>query len=334
MGIYQRITSLLPEGVIESFRKELNYVGIHVEGKRFVGFLVLFGLGIATAIAINLYLFFNMPVYASFFLVFAIFCGGVYFWIDQMAEGSGRRVERVLPDVLELIASNIRAGLTTERAIFTSARPEFGLLSRELREASKEILSGERMDTALMKLPSKIKSDVLERTVWLLVQGMKGGGQMADLLIQLGSDLREENAMQDEIKANISMYVLLIFFAAAFGAPMLFGISSIIVGMLAEQTAELPITAEQMAQYSQMSPIGRFFGVPTVGITEEFVTFFAAIALILTAIFASFTIGAISAGSEKKGVKFLPIILFIGLGLFYAVRMVLGEMLGSITTML
>ena len=334
MGIYQRIASLVPTRVVNRFKRELQYIGVEVEGKRFVGFLVLFSFGVAAALAINLYLFFDLPIIATFFLAAAIFAGGVYFWIDQMAEGGGKKIERILPDVLELIASNIKAGLTTERAIFTSARPEFGVLSRELKEASKRILSGERIDTALMNLPSKIKSKALERTVWLLVQGIKSGGEIADLLIQLGSDLREENAMKDEIKANISMYVMLIFFAAAFGAPLLFGISSVIVGVMAEQTAGLSMTPEQMAEYSQMSPMGRFFGVPTTGVTEEFVTIYATIALIVTCVFASFTIGAMGAGNEKQGVKYIPIILFIAIALFYTVRILLSQALGGISTIM
>ncbi|MCX6799009.1 MAG: type II secretion system F family protein [Candidatus Diapherotrites archaeon] len=332
MGLYQRIASMLPESIINAFRRELAYVGISVEEKRFVGFLILFSLAVAATAAMYFYLFFNVPVIATFGLVFLICCGGTYFWIDQMAEGSGRKIDVVLPDVLELIASNIKAGLTTERAIFTSARPEFGLLSTELKEASKEIMSGERVDSALMGVPARIKSIALERTIWLLVQGIKSGGQIADLLMQLGSDQREENAIKDEIKADISMYILLIFFAAAFGAPLLFGISSVIVGILAQQTASISINPEQMQQYSQMSSIGRFFGVPTVGITEEFVAFYAAIALVVTSVFASFTIGAINAGSEKRGMKFIPIILGISLLLFYMVRIVLGGLLGNISS--
>jgi len=335
MGIYQRIASLLPERIVESFRKEMHYVGISIEEKRFVGFLILFSIAAGGVAALYFYIFYpEINPFAIFAIIFSVICGGVYFWIDQMAEGSGKRVEKVLPDVLELIASNIKSGLTTERAIFTAARPEFGMLSVELKNASKKILSGERIETALAELPQKIKSIALERTIWLLVQGIKSGGQIADLLLQLGTDQREENGMRDEIQANISMYILLIFFAAAFGAPLLFGISSIIVGVLSQQTANLSISSADIQQYAQMSSIGRFFGIPTVGITEEFVAGFATITLVVTSIFAAFTIGAINAGSEKKGVKFIPIIMAISLVLFFAVRIVLGEMLGNIKNFL
>jgi pilus assembly protein TadC len=330
MGIYKRIAALLPVGILEAYRREIRYVGLQVEEKRFVGFVVIFGLGIAIAAAVNLYIFFKADPISSFVLTFGLFGGGIYFWLSQTAEREGQGAEKVLPDVLELIASNIKSGLTTEKALFASARPEFGVISEELKNASKEIISGARMEDSLMIMPTKIKSRIIERSIWLLVQGMKSGGAIADLLIQLSSDLREENAMKQEVAANISMYVLLIFAAALFGAPLLFGISSLIVGLLVEQTGNIGISPEQMQEYSSMSSIGRFMGLPTVNITEPFIVNFAVMALIVTALFASLTIGAMASGSEKRGIKYIPLMLIGGLGLFFLIRIMLGSVLGSL----
>ncbi len=338
MGIYHRIASLVPQPVLTAFERELRYVGIDVEEERFVGFIILFGIGIAIAISVNLFLFFKinsiLGILAVFIGVFSAFAGGTYFMLSQTAEKEGKKAERILPDVLELIASNIKSGLTTERALFAAARPEFGVVSEELKNASKEIISGERMENALMIMSREIKSKVLARSMWLLVQGIKSGGAIADLLIQLGSDLREENAMKDEISANISMYVILIFAAAIIGAPLLFGISSIIVGILVEQTSSISISPEQMDEYSSMSSVGRFMGLPTVNITESFIVTYSVVALTVTAIFASLTIGAMASGSEKEGIHYIPIVVIISVLLFSAIRFFLGGALGGISGMM
>jgi len=334
MGIYRRISALLPTGIIDAFHRELNYVGIQVEGKTFVGFVALFGLGLAIAVAINLYLFFKFSPVVSFALVFVVFGVGIYYWLSQKADKEGQAAEKVLPDVLELIASNIKAGLTTERSLFASARPEFGSISEELKNASKEIMSGERMENALMKLPSKIKSQSLKRSIWLLVQGIKSGGEIANLLLQLSSDLREENAMKEEIAANIGMYILLIFAAAIVGAPLLFGISSLIVGILVEQTGNITISPEQMQSYASMSSIGRFMGLPTVNITESFIVGFSLITLAVTSVFSALAIGAMAAGSEKEGIKYIPLVLIGAIGIFFLIRVFLGGMLGGVSTMM
>ncbi len=328
--LYERIAALVPKRIVGWVNEQLEYIGIEVDEHRFVGFVLAFGFGLSIAIALNAYVLLRLPFIASFVLSFALFAGGVFFWINSIAEGKGKFVEKILPDALQLIASNIKAGLTTERALFVSARPEFGPLSQELRETSKRILSGERMEKALMEIPKKIKSNVLERTMWLISQGIKSGGQIADLLIELSSDLREENALRAEIRANISMYVMLIFFSAALGAPLLFGISSYIVGVLGEQTAGIGISPEQIEEYAARSPALRLVGIPKIEITEEFVVFFAQIALFFTCLFASMTLGVISTGSEKGGIRYLPLILAIAFALFHITRVFMEQFFGRV----
>jgi flagellar protein FlaJ len=249
--------------------------------------------------------------------------------MNSIAENEGRAVEKILPDALQLIASNIKAGLTTEKALIISAQPEFGSLSVELKETSQRILSGERMDKALMLIPKRIKGDVLDRTMWLMGQGIRSGGQIANLLMQMSDDLREENALKQEIGANISMYVMLILFSAAFGAPVLFGISSYIVGVLSSQSANINIPSEMMQQYVSTSPALGLVGVSSSGVSEDFVVFFTEIALFLTCVFAALVLGVISHGHEADGIKYIPILLVISFVLFFLTRTLAKTFLGG-----
>jgi pilus assembly protein TadC len=237
--MYARISALLPKKMLEALRRELDYLNIDISEKKFAGFLVSYGFFLSIGIALNLWLFFAMPLY-SFFLIYAIFLAGSYMYLSITAESKGKFVEKILPDALQLIASNIKSGLTTEKALFASARPEFGPLELELRRAGQRILGGIPVDQALNEIPKRIKSVSLERTIWLLGQGINSGGQMSDLLIQLSDDLRQQNSLQQEIGANVSMYVMMIFFAAAFIGPILFGISSFIVQIFAKQMQFIP----------------------------------------------------------------------------------------------
>jgi hypothetical protein len=327
--VYERIASLLPDRLVNWIKEQLVYVGIDLDEQRFAGFVLAFGAGISAAIALNAYVFLGFPFMASFVLSFAVFAGGTFFWVNSIAESKGQFVEKILPDALQLIASNIKAGLTTERSLFISARPEFGPLSHELRETSKRIMSGERIEKALLNISRKIKSKVLERTMWLITQGIKSGGQISDLLIELSDDLREENALKAEIQANVSMYVMLIFFSATLGAPLLFGISSYIVGVLAEQTGSIGITPEQISEFTARSPALRLVGIPQVKITQEFIIFFSQVALFFTCLFASMTLGVIGTGKEKGGIRYLPIMLAIAFALFHITRTVMQEFFGN-----
>lgn len=320
--VYGRISRLIPKKLRLAFARELEYLGLNVDAGKFVGFVFSFGLFLSVGIALNLYFFLGIPVVLSFAGFFLLFVGGIYAWLNITAESKGKFVEKILPDALQLIASNIRSGLTTERALLVSARPEFGPLEEELKKASKKILTGTPVQDALSAITKSIKSKNLEKTIWLINKGITSGGQISDVLSQLSDDLREQNSLQDEIKANISIYVMLIFFSAAIGAPVMLGISSFIVQILDKQTSSI-LTVDTAKIQGPKTP---FSGIPQNRISPDFVQLFAALALFVTVLFAALTMGIINAGSEKHGLKYLPLLLLVSFGIYFAIRILLSTM--------
>jgi len=330
--VYIRIASFLPKGTINAFKKELDYLNINISEKRFVGFLFIYGICLSLGIAINLKLFFNIEPLLTFAFFFILFFGGTYLWMSLVSESKGRYVEKILPDALQLIASNIKAGLTTESALVVSSRPEFGPLGIELKNASAKIMAGMPLEKALVEISEKIKSGVLERTLWLISKGIASGGQMADLLMQIADDLREQISIKEEVNANISMYVLLIFVTSALGAPLLFGISSFIVEVMSTQMGNIHMpTANLMANLPQN--MGMLKNVMSFGqgklIAPSFILFFSSICLAMVSIFSSLTIGIINSGKEKDGIRFIPVILVISFTLFFLARAVLHTFFGG-----
>lgn len=330
MNFYKKIASFVPKSLQEYFSKQLDFVGIELENKSFLGFIVFFGIGLSFALALDAFVLFKFPIIICFLLFLIFYFGIVWFWLYSVSESKGRFVEKILPDVLEFIASNIKAGLTVDRALLESARTEFGHFGSELKIVSKEVLTGKRLDLALLEIPKKIRSESLNKTMWLISQGIRSGGQIADLLLQLGNDLREQNTIKEDIKANVSIYVILIFFAAAVGAPLLFGVSNFIVGIMSKQIGSLSISPEQFAQYQSHSRLGNFVGIPTISISQAFVDLFSIIALIVTCIFAALTLGAINTGKEADGIKYIPILLIIAFILFFAIKAIMSIAFGAI----
>lgn len=330
--VYQRIASIIPKGFSDHIRGSLSYLNINIDERKFLGFLVAYGFALGIAFALLLMVFLELPFLVGFLGTFMLFVGGTYVYLGMAAESKGQQVDKVLPDALQLVASNIKSGLTTERALFTSARPEFGPLEVELKRASKEIVAGSSVDKALLAMGGRIKSSTFERTVWLVAKGIRSGGQISDLLIQLSDDLREQQSVQAENRAETSMYIMLIFIAAAFGAPILFGVSSFIVSILTTQLANLPTidVPEGAALPSQLGPIMQISQKREIVITPEFVLTFSLVAMLVTAFFAAMTIGVINTGKAKQGWKFIPIVFIIGLLLFYAIRFALQGVFGTL----
>jgi len=332
MGVYERIGSLVPRNIVNAFSEQLNYIGFEIPEKRFVGFLVIYGFLLSIGLAFNTLLFFSINPVFSFPVFFGFFIVLIYLWLNITAESKGKYVEKILPDALQLVASNMKAGLTAEKSFLVSARPEFGPLEVELRRAAKKIAAGERVEEAFAGISEKIKSKTLERTIWLISEGIKSGGEIGDLLIELSDDLRDQESIQGEISANISMYILLIFFAAAFGAPLLFGISSFIVQILASQMANIPSIAPAATQGlpSNLTAFSTFGSNAGARISVDFIMLFSMVSLSLTTIFASLTIGVINTGKEKDGLKYILLIGLIGFSLFFIVRFLLTSFFGKL----
>ncbi len=321
--------------ILSAFETQFSYLGMRITPKKFVlnVFLMGFGLGIVSTLFTSIVL--HWPIWLvtlGFFVTLAIVVGGIYISLDLQTESRGRLVERILPDALQLIASNIKSGLTTERALLMSARPEFGPLEKELKRVSTRILAGNPVERAILEIPQHIKSTVVERTTWLLARGVSSGGEIADLLMQLSRNLRTQLALQSEARAAISIYLILIFVSASLGGPTLYAVSSFIVEVMFTQIQSQATIdpAAIAAAGSRFSGLSSFVGGRTNVISPDFVIFFSQIMMFVGGIFASLILGAIATGKEKDGLRYVPVVLLFSFGLFYLVRFALHSAFGNL----
>jgi flagellar protein FlaJ len=237
------------------------------------------------------------------------------------ADNRTRFIEEMIPDFLRLLSSNIRSGFTIDKALLLSARPEFGQLEKEIRQAAKETISGESTENALRRLVKKFNSDSLKRSIDLLTEGILKGGNLPDLLDNLAEDLRQIKTLRKEVKAIVMMYVIFIFFAAGIGAPLLYSVSGFLVssmGQIGGQMQEKPIPGN--------IPFVEF---NIAQVDPGFLDFYAMLSILITSVFGSMLIGLVQEGKERAGIKFLPILLFLSLGIYFASKTLLGSMFGA-----
>ncbi|HLC92753.1 MAG TPA: type II secretion system F family protein [archaeon] len=329
--MYARLSAFIPHGILETFATELKYNHVRIDERKFIGFLVVMAIGVGAIVSVASLLFEIAHPAIGFIGGFFGTVFTTYLLLRLSSESKGKYVENILPDALQLIASNMKSGLTTERSLFVAGRQEFGVLQYELRNASKRISSGEKIDVALRGIGDGINSPVLSKTLWLISRGIKSGGQIADLLFQLADDLKEQQAIEEETRSNISIYILLIFFSAVFGAPILFGISSFIVQVLSKQLAETPvIDAKSMPAGANLGPIKAFASGQKGAITPAFIMTFSMAALFVTTIFSCLTIGVITTGKEINGVKYIIPLLLIAFISFFSIRFALTLFFGNL----
>ncbi|MBI5871504.1 type II secretion system F family protein [archaeon] len=305
----------------------IAYSNFHMKPESFINFVLLAGLIIPTFIVGMFWYLGFLPTLLAvlvWLITLSIFEIIAHFILILSADARANFTEEILPDSLQLISANIRSGLTVDKAILTSARPEFGPLEHELRKVAKETLSGRALGDSLKNISKKIKSGLLDRTINLLVEGINKGGNIADLLDNISEDVRQAKTLRREIKAYVMMYSIFIFFAVCIGAPLLFSVSTFLVQTMTKFT----VTGEELFTTTQL-PLIKFTGTP---VSTKFLTNYSILAIVVSSIFGSLLIGLIQEGTEKAGLKYIPIVVLVSLGVLFLSKILLAKIFTGIVT--
>jgi pilus assembly protein TadC len=321
--MYEFFANFFPKNLKKNYIRLIAYSNIGIRPEKFMGFVLLFGFVLAIGMAFIIATLFDVPVILLIIGLFILIQFIVYYLLMIRADKKARFVESILPDALQLMASNLRAGLTIDNALLQSARPEFGPLQEEINKVGKEVAMGRELEVALKQLTKNIFSEKLNKTVILITTGLRSGGQLASLLEQTSRNLREQNFIDEKIRANVMMYVIFVFVAVGVGSPLLFGLSSFLVGVITKTIAS--VTLPDASVMASM-PIA----FSEITISTDFVIFYSICSLIASGIMGSMIIGLISKGKEKYGVKMIPVLIILSLGIFFLVRIGMQNLVGSL----
>jgi len=227
-----------------------------------------------------------------------------------------KKMESVFPDFLQLMSSNLRAGMTIDRSLLLSSRKEFAPLDKEILKLGKDIVTGNKMETAMKDMATRIKSDKISKTIELIISGIRSGGNLAVLLEETSSNMRERSFVEKKSASGVLMYVIFVFFAIAVGAPLLFALSTVLVDVMTELLANIPEVD---------ASVNVPFTLSSINISTTFIIYFSLIFLIVTDILGSLVLGLVSKGHEREGLKYLLPIITLSLTIFFLVRILLAD---------
>jgi len=271
-----------------------------------------------------IFLFLNKTLFLAFGS-FAFVSGGffLYFYLrDKLKESARiRKIESIFPDFLQLMGSNLRAGMTVDRAMLVSSRPEFAPLDKEILQTGKDIATGKNIETALTDMSKRIGSEKIHKTILLLISGIRAGGNLAVLLEQTSVSMRERGFVEKKASSSVLMYVIFIFIAVSVGGPILFSLSSILVETLTSLLGRFP-TVE--------TSINMPLAFSSIDVSATFIHYFSLVFMVISNILASFVLGLVSKGEEKEGLKYLPAMLILSIVLFYIVKFSLSGFIGNL----
>lgn len=242
----------------------------------------------------------------------------VYYAIERRK----KKVEDILPDFLLLVAGNIRAGMTSFSAFKSSARPEFGALSDEIRSVTTRSLGTGSFTQALLEISTSIQSTSLTESVRFFIQANRSGGKIAQLLENTSNDLRRTQDLKQELESSTKTYVIFVAFVMVIATPLLMAVSVSFV--------ELITKIQSQAVFAGTGDAGGlgFLG-GTLSITPAFLEGMAFVLLAGNAILAGLFMGMIGQSKPLLGLRFTLPMLGVSILVFWFSRLFLGALLGA-----
>ena len=232
-----------------------------------------------------------------------------------------KKIEGVFPDFLSLVSSNLRAGMTVDRAMLLSGRPEFSPLDSEIMQAGKDISTGKPVDAALKAMSKRIGSEKINKTLLIILSGIRAGGDLAILLEETSRNMRQREFVEKKAASQVLMYVIFIFLAVSVFAPGLFSLSGVLVETMTELMADV-----SMDSMPQNIPIS----FSAISLSVTFIFYFSLCFIIVMDVMAALVLGLVSKGDEKEGLRFLPIMLILSLGIFFALGKILSGIMSGL----
>lgn len=321
--LFTTLSLIFPSTIVKSVTKLMTQGGLKMKPREYLGISFLGSVIMAVA-AFELALAYVAPTFA--------WIAGIIIWLaveflfylllTTTADNRATKIEEVLPDALQTISANVRAGMTTENAIWMGARPEFGPLEDEIKIVSSKCFGGKPISQALLEMSDRVKSATLERAVKLLVGGIEMGGEMAPLLDEVARDIRSTSALKKEVLNATLMYTIFIIFSSVIAAPVLFASSLYYSEMslsIMSNRMQMPANVPTNGGFS-MFMVGGGGAGPTINPSQ--INIFAIACIILTTTCGALTLAQIRYGKVSRGLKLVPIFVICALTIFFVAHTV------------
>ena len=327
--------AFVPKKVAPNLRRYLLKAGFNEVPYKFFG-LLFYISALLTTILYILFLYpqfkklslFQIYVY-SFIGWFAIqlffatlFILLVYFYLDLKIFYRTKKMEEELPDFLQVLSSNLKGGMTFEKALWTAVKPRFGVLGSEMAKASKKVMTGYEVSKALVEMAEKYDSLMLNRTVDLMISELESGGNIAELLDRIVENLKDVRELKDEMSASAIAYIIFISVIVIVISPLLFALSYHLLNLILKFVGQLAFAAQKTSAFP--------FAFSKVNINPQDFKIFSMVAIAIISFFSSLIVSIVEKGDIKSGVKYIPIYMFGSMALYLIFTKTFGVLFSGI----
>jgi pilus assembly protein TadC len=247
---------------------------------------------------------------ATFFILL------IYFYVDLRIYLRTKKMEEMLPDFLQVVASNLKGGMSFENALLGAIKPRFTILANEMAEVSKKVMTGHDVGTALSELGKKYDSPMLRRSIDLMISELESGGQIANLIDKIVQNIKETKVLKAEISASAVAYTIFMAAIVIVIAPLLFSLSFHLLIVILSFVSRLSATTGNVGALP--------FTVTEVVVEPDNFRYFSIAAISVISFFSSLIVSIVEKGNIKSGLKYIPIFLISSLAFYFIFMKILG----------
>jgi len=147
----------------------------------------------------------------DYIVLSAVVFTGVYGIYEYIRLRRVRKIDDRFPDFVRDLAESRRAGMTFTKAILHAAKGSYGVLTPEIQKIARQISWGSSVDDALNAFAKRVNTKLIRRTVSLIIEASRSGGNVADVLDAASKDAREIKLIDAERRAGLMSYVAVIY---------------------------------------------------------------------------------------------------------------------------
>jgi len=215
----RKLGGLVPARIAASADALLRRAGHPMTRSSFLTIWFSLGVGLP-AMLLMLFIATGDTARMSMLLVGVTAIAGLYlpwFWIRIRADARSKQVDRSLPDAIDLLVTNLEAGLGLQAAMLAVTDRFAGPLSEELRQVVRDVSIGHSREEAMTALAERAAGDDLRVFARAMAQAERNGIPIAGVLRNQAKEIRlrrfqraREQAAKIPVKMTIPM-VLFIF---------------------------------------------------------------------------------------------------------------------------
>lgn len=242
-----------------------------------------------------------------------------FFYHDTKFQKIEKEIEDCLPEFIDNLVSNLKGGISLEKALLKSVRKEQTALLKEVTLINEKIMMGKSVEEALMEFKDRFDSPILNRTLFLLDEGIKGGGNLAEPLAKISQNLKKLYELNEEIKANAGGFTIIIKAITLLITPLLFALALTLLTFIGNLFA---ILTKSSQEFSFLRPIPPEFSI--------YLQIFSYAMIVLITFFSSLIIAQLKNEKIYESIKYIPIYILISIFLYIEFSKLLLSFFGNI----